>query len=254
MMRFLPFGLFVALLLCISQAEARDAKSVVASKRLIAATEGSFPPFNFSKDGKLTGFEIELTELLAKQMGLSLEWKTMGFDSLLIAVNQDKADLAIASHGITPEREKAVSFSDPHYCTGAVIVSLPGGPKVRGDLAGKKVGVQLGTTYLTSLRSIPGIADVKSFPKDTDALMALKNGKIDAWVTDLFVALEAKKKVTDAKIEINQPVFEERIAIAVQKENKDFLALINGALKEILKNGQYAKLSTQYFGRDIRCR
>jgi polar amino acid transport system substrate-binding protein len=84
--------------------------------------------------------------------------------------------------------------------------------------------------------------------------LALKNNKIDAWVTDLFVALEAKKKVVDAKIEINQPIFEERIAIALKKDNKDLLSLINGALKEILKNGQYAKLSTQYFGRDIRCR
>ncbi len=253
MKNYLRFG-SLALLVFLQMAEARDAKTVLASKKLIASTEGAFPPFNYSKEGKLTGFEIELTELLAKKMGLALEWKTMSFDSLLIAVSQDKADLAIASHGITPEREKAVTFSDPHFCTGAVIVSLPGGPKVRGDLAGKKVGVQIGTTFLTSLRTIPGIAEVKSFPKDTDALMALKSNKIDAWVTDLFVALEAKKKVIDAKIEINQPIFEERIAIAVQKDNKDLLALINGALKEILKNGEYAKLSTQYFGRDIRCR
>jgi polar amino acid transport system substrate-binding protein len=253
MMKPLYWGL-LCLVLGSNAVSARDFSTIQSSKTLIAATEGSFPPFNYSKEGKLTGFEIELTDLIAQQMGLKLEWKTMGFDSLIIGVSQNKADIAIASHGITPEREKAVDFTAPHYCTGAVIVALPGGPRVRGDLAGKKVGVQLGTTYLTSLRSIPGISDVKSFPKDTDAMLALKNKKIDAWVTDLFVALEAKKKNPETKIEINQPVFEERIGIVIQKGNVALKNAIDGALKELLRNGKYAKLSTDYFGRDIRCR
>lgn len=77
---------------------------------------------------KLTGFEVTLAEALAKELGLKVEWTTQPFDNLLIGLQQDRYDFVIASHGITPQRAKAVDFSNPHYCTGARLSPSPAAP------------------------------------------------------------------------------------------------------------------------------
>jgi len=130
---------------------ARPLPDIQKSGKLLAATEGAFAPFNHFEGSKLTGFEVELAEMVAKKMGLAIEWKTIGFDALLTGLGKDRWDLVIASHGITEERAKAVSFMAPHYCSGGLIVAKD--PKIRTgkDLAGKVVAVQTGTTYLDNV-------------------------------------------------------------------------------------------------------
>ncbi len=196
---------------------------------------------------------MELGDAVAKQLGLKVEWITQPFDNLLIGLNQDRYDFVIASHGITPERAKAVDFSDPHYCTGGAVVSKPGGPKTAADLAGKVVAVQVGTTYLENVKKIGGVKDVKTFPKDTDAQAALMAGRADAWVSDKFLGLDAIKTMK-GKLVQGDLLFQEKIAMAVKKGNEGLLKELNASLSKLENNGAYAKLSGQYFGQDIRCR
>ena len=133
-----------ALALLGSTAQARTWADIQKSGTIKIATEGAFPPFNLMKGKTPTGFEVELAEVLAKQLGLKVQWTIQPFDSLLIGLNQDRYDFVIASHGITPERQKAVDFSNPHYCTGGAIVTRPGGPLTAKALSGKSVAVQVG--------------------------------------------------------------------------------------------------------------
>src|SRR5690242_5531970 len=104
-----------ALLAATQAAQARSLDEIRKSGTLIVASEGKFAPFNFVDGGKLTGFEIDIAEAVAKKMGLKVEWKTMGFDGLLVGLGQDRWDMVIASHGITEERSRAVTFATPHY-------------------------------------------------------------------------------------------------------------------------------------------
>src|SRR5437870_2063227 len=85
------------------------------------ATEGVAPPFNFYQGKVLTGFEVEIANEVAHRMGRKPEWLTFPFNSLLIGLGQERYDFTAASHTITEERAKAVDFSHPHYCTGAVV-------------------------------------------------------------------------------------------------------------------------------------
>src|SRR3954467_8024508 len=133
---------------------ARPLDAVRKSGKLVAATEGAFTPFNYFDGAKLTGFEVEVAELLAKKMGLAIEWKTVGFDALLTGLAQDRWDLVIASHGITEERAKAVTFMSPHYCSGGMIVARDASIKTAKNLAGKSVAVQTGTTYLENVQKL----------------------------------------------------------------------------------------------------
>src|SRR3546814_1785870 len=98
------------------------------------ATEGAYPPFNYFQGSKLTGFEVELGNAIAKKMGLKVEWLTVSFTNLASGLSTDRWDVVIASFAITNERAQAVSFTQPHYCSGAVIVSRNVSIKTSSDL------------------------------------------------------------------------------------------------------------------------
>lgn len=244
----------LALLLLASFAQARPFAAVKESGTLRIATEGAFKPFNYyDEHNQLRGFEVDLGNAIAKQLGLKAQWTVQPFESLLIGLNQDRYDLVIASHAITPERLKAVDFSNPHYCTGGAIMTLPGGPKTVADLQGKSVGVQVGTTYLSHMNRMSGLGAVKTFPKDSDAQAALMTRRVDAWITDRFMGLNAVK-TQGGKLTQGALVFQERNGMALQKGNGSLRQQVNAALAALQKNGTYARLSQQYFGQDIRCR
>jgi polar amino acid transport system substrate-binding protein len=253
-LRWLVCSFNVLVLLTASVAMARDLAEVKKSGLLIAGTEGSYPPFNFFKGSILTGFEIDLTEALAKRLGVALEWRALGFDSLLPALNQDRFDLAAASFGITPERQKAVDFSDPYYCSGGQIVAKPGGPRTAADLAGKVVAVQIGTTYAAAVKKVSAVREMKTFPRDTDAQQNLTSGRVDAWVTDRFVIADLLSKNPDLPLQRGELLFIERIAFAVKKGNRELRAATNKALADVLADGTYKAISEKYFKEDIRCR
>ncbi|MBB6098039.1 polar amino acid transport system substrate-binding protein [Deinobacterium chartae] len=246
-------ALLVCLALC-ATASARPLEAIRSAGTIKIATEGAFPPFNYYEGKKLTGFEVELGNALAKELGLKVEWVTQPFDNLLIGLGQNRFDFVIASHGVTEERAKAVNFTNPHYCTGGVIVSKKGGPKTAAALRGKTVAVQVGTSYLENVRKVAGTKEVKTFPKDTDALQNLLAGRSDAWVSDKFVAIDAIKANTRVGLQQGDMLFQEKIAMAVAKGNTSLQGALNDALKKVQANGTYAKISKKYFDQDIRCK
>jgi polar amino acid transport system substrate-binding protein len=246
--------LLATLALVAATALARPLPEIRKSGKLLVATEGAFAPFNHFEGSKLTGFEVELAELVAKKMGLAIEWKTLGFDALLTGLGQDRWDVVIASHGITEERARAVSFMAPHYCSGGLIVSKD--PKISAakDLAGRTVAVQTGTSYLENVRKVSAVKEVKNFPGDGDARAALVTGRVDAWVSDRFVALETLRKNPGLKLHAGELLFTERIAAAAAKGNAPLVQAWNQGLAAILADGSYAQLSKRYFGEDVRCK
>jgi len=246
--------LAVVLAFAAVRADARTFDEIKKDGKIIVATEGAFPPFNFFRGPTLAGFEIDLAEAMAKKMGVGIEWRALSFDALLAGLRQDRWDLVIASFGITEERAKAVTFTNPHYCSGGIIVAKDPGIRTAKDLAGKIVAVQTGTTYLEHVQKIPGVKEVKNFPKDTDARAALAGGRVDAWVSDRFVVKTAVESNAGSGLKVGDFVFVERIASAIKKGNTSLEAAYDKALDEILADGTYAAFSKKYMGEDIRCK
>jgi polar amino acid transport system substrate-binding protein len=235
-------------------AHARPLDEVKKSGTMIVATEGQYAPFNYFQGSKLSGFEIELAELAAKKMGVAIEWKALSFDALLAGLRQDRWDLVIASHGITPEREKAVTFANPHYCSGGVIVATDPVIHTVPSLRDKVVAVQVGTTYLQHVQQLGLAKEVKTFPQDTDARSALITHRVDAWVTDRFVAKLALDANPSSGMHLGDYVFVERIAAAVAKGNTSLVQAYNQALAQVMADGSYEALSKKYFNEDVRCK
>ena len=240
-------------LLAAGAVQARAIQDIRKSGTLVIATEGKFAPFNFVDNGKITGFEVDVANAVAAKMGLKVDWKMMGFDGLLIGLQQDRWDLVIASHGVTEERAKAVTFADPHYCTGGVIISKDGAIRSARDLTGKVVAVQTGTTYYDAAKKLP-VKDVKNFPQDNSARAALEAGHVDAWVTDKFVGKASLAATPGTPLKEGDFIFTEKIAAAVSKGNAGLVGDFDKALAAVMADGTYAAISKKWFNEDIRCK
>lgn len=234
--------------------QARDWNVIKDSGTIIVATEGAFAPFNYFEGTKLTGYEVEVAEALVKKLGLKLEWKVTPFDAQVAAVRQDRFDFAIASHGYTAERAKAVDFALPHYCTGGLIAAKKEGPLTVSSLKGKTVGVQLATSYFDAAKKITGIKEVKTYKADPEAFAALKANKIDAWISDKFTVMETLEKNKDAGLTTGEQVFVEKVSLIMKKNNKSLMDKVNQALTELIKDGTIPAISKKYFNSDITCR
>jgi polar amino acid transport system substrate-binding protein len=247
---------FTAMLLCLVAftVQARTFEEIKKDGKIIIATEGAYPPFNYFKGSTLTGFEIELGEELGKKLGVKVQWKTLAYDALLAGLRQDRWDVVIAGVTITDERAKAVTFTDPHWCSGGVVVARDPAIKNGRDLAGKVVAVQTGTTYYHNVKKIDGVKEVRNFPQDTDARSALMSRRVDAWVADKFVAKSALASNPSAGLNLGELLWVERNAPVVAKGNTSLAQAINKALAELHADGTYAALSQKYLKEDVACR
>jgi len=256
-MRFLTklLSAVVPLSLVISApVHARDWNVIKDSGTIIAATEGAFYPFNYFEGSKLTGYEVDVAEAVAKKLGLKLEWRVVSFDAQLASIRQDRFDFAIASHGFTEERAKAVDFASPHYCTGGQIAAPKDGALTAAALNGKTVGVQLATSYYDNAKKIPGLKELKTYKADPEVFSALKAKKIDAWISDKWLINATLEKNPDAGITAGEQLFVERVSAIVRKNNKEFVDKYNQALADLIKDGSIAAISQKYFKADITCR
>ncbi|NSL56105.1 ABC transporter substrate-binding protein [Uliginosibacterium aquaticum] len=247
------FALALGLVCAATGVQARDWAAVKQSGTLIAASEGAYPPFNYFQGSRLTGYEIDVMEAVAKKLGLKLEWRALAFDALIASIRQDRFDVAIASHGYTEERAKSVDFTTPHYCSGGQIVAKAGGPLKATELTGKTLGVQLATTYAEAAKKVSGAKEVKTYPKDTDALQALLGGRVDAWITDRFVAKNALAKNSAEGIKGGDMVFVERVSMIHRKGNNELHEQLNKGLAAIKADGTLKAISEKYFQEDISC-
>lgn len=232
---------------------ARDLAEIHETGKIVIATEAYFAPFAFYQGDKLTGFEVDIANAMAAQMKLKPEWVNIGFDALLVGLQQDRWDWVVASMTPTPEREKAATWVEPHYCSGMVAVGKPEAV-TRDGMKGKRAAAQTGSVYVDRANRLGIFSSVTNYPQDTNARMAMMTGRADIWLTDSLVALQAAKATPDAGVAISPLLVQERIASAVKKGRDDLARALSQALAQIIADGTYAQISNRWFGADISCK
>lgn len=248
----------ITLLLCsffYTSVYARNLDEIKKSGILKAAVDGNTPGFNYYSNGVLTGLEVDLAETIAKRMGLKIEWTVQPFNTLLIALRQDRFDLIAGSHTITPQRSQLVDFIIPHYCNGANIVTKAGGPRTAAELKDKNVSVAVGTVYYDKLTTIPGIKKIMTVPSEIDGFTALLHDRSDAWVTEKPMAISViNASPRKSELIIGDEILYQTNAMAIAKGNTDLQSAINKAMQEIIQDGTYATLMKKYFDENICCK
>lgn len=162
---------------------------------LTVGSDIPFPPFEFGKPPDYDGFDIDLVNAIADQLGLKVVYEDTSFDTIFTDVAQGKFDLVASASTITPEREKQVNFSDPYYEAEQALV-VPDGSDITSveDLDGKTVGAQDGTTGETYANDETNAAEVRGFPNGPAAIAAVENGQVEATIIDQPVAQDAIDK------------------------------------------------------------
>lgn len=226
--------------------------AVIKPGTLTVCSDVPYPPFeDFDKTAAsgFKGFDIDIDQAIADGLKLKLVVKDSSFDGLQSgqALNAGQCDLASSAMTITEERKKNIDFSDSYYDSKQSLLVPTGSPiKKIADLAGKKVGVQQGTTGKSyTEKNAPKTASVVSFPSDAEMYQAIQAGQVDALLQDLPVNLEHTKK--GKFVIVQQYDTDESYGLALKKGNAALLKDVNAQLAELKSSGEYKKLYDKYF-------
>lgn len=161
---------------------------------IVYCVDTTYPPAESIVNGKPTGYDIDIANAIAKQLGSTAQIKTTGFTVIIPALKQKKCNAIISSMTITPDRAKQVNFV-PYVNVGAFLMVKKGNPSHITNLAslsGKAAAVESATTELAGLQAENKILKnqgkpqitIKSYPADTSAAAAIQAGKVDAYFAD----------------------------------------------------------------------
>ena len=230
--------------------------TTIEEGKLIMSTNAQFPPYEMVADGEGfngTGFEgidVEIASAIADKLGLELQIDDMEFDSALLAVQNNTADVMLAGLSYSEERDEVVDFTDS-YATGVQVVIVKDGSDVTMDNLGEKmIGTQAGTTGWAYASDTPenggyGEDHVNGYDSGALAVQALLNGQIDAVIIDEapakeFVAANEGLTILPGNWK------EEQYCAAVDEGNEALLNAINNALVEMIEDGTVQEILDKY--------
>lgn len=231
---------------------------------LTVYTNAEFPPFEYLADNKPVGVDMQIAQAIADELGKKLVIKNVKFDTILSSISSGKGDLGIAGITVTPERAESVDFS-VNYATSTQYIVMKKDAEIKTieDLAGLKIGVQLGTTgdFIISDEisgtedeetgeHIKGVlegtgATVTQYNSAADAAVNMDSGKVDVVVIDMLPAEIVAGQYDNFKaIELvyaDGSKTDESYAVAVKKGNKELLDTVNKVINRLIEEGKIDK-------------
>lgn len=238
MLRFLLLSLLLPLCAC------------SRGDKLIIGTDATYPPFEFvDENGQMAGVDIEIGKEIGKALGREVEFKNINFDGLQTALLTGSIDLVISSVSATPERRKAVDFSDPYVRTGLSVLVAKSSPVMKsGDLQapGRKIVVRLGTTGETWARENLKNAEIKALDNDTSCVMEVVNANVDAWVYDQISIMNHHLRHQETTRALLAPLREEFWAVALRQGQDEMRTRINEVLNRMKSDGSFQRLAGRY--------
>lgn len=229
-----------------------SAVGIATAGSITVACDTSFPPFEFKDPatGKHTGFDVELWQAIAKEIGVEYDLQPMDFNGIIPGLQSNQIDVGIAGITIKPSREKVVDFSDPYYNAGLLILVKADNEDVKDikDLKGKVVATKLGTTSADFVKANAQASDVKLFPNNDAMFMELMSGGADAVMFDSPVVSNFMRTAGKGQVKVVGPIYQgQSYGIAFPKGSK-LVAKVNAAIKTLRENGTYHDLYVKWFG------
>ncbi|AHG86839.1 ABC transporter arginine-binding protein [Bibersteinia trehalosi USDA-ARS-USMARC-190] len=214
------------------------------AQEITFAMEPSYPPFELTNEkGEIVGFDVDVANAICKEIGATCHFKSQAFDALIPSLIKGRGgfDAAISAIDITEARAKQVAFTDAYYESSASFIAVKD-KNVSLETA-KKVGVQNGTTYQQYVNNETKQYAASSYNSLQDAVLDLKNGRIDIIFGDTDVLRDmfeknpelgfVGEKVTDKKY------FNNGLGIAVNKSKTELVESLNKGIKAIKESGEY---------------
>jgi len=254
------FGVLLSVLLTLvsitgcGSAKDSDKSLTVISGKLSVGLEIGYPPMEyFAEDGATPiGFDVELSQALADEMGLELNLVDTAWDGIFAGVDAKKYDVIISTVSYTEDRDANYLLSKPYIANAPVLV-VPNESEIASieDLEGKVIAVQMETTadYIIQDYVAKGLGtDLRQYEKVINAFDELKAGRADAVCTDSVVAaFYLGDEATNYKTVWQAPE-SEPIVMCVKKDNTALKDELEKSLDTLKENGKLSEIAVKYFG------
>ncbi len=237
--------------------------TVKKSGTVRVATDVPYAPFEmFAKEGdsELTGLDYDLGQALGARLGVRFAFTPQKFDGIVPAIQAGKFDAAMSAITDNKERQQVVDFVDYSQSGSGILVAKGNPHKIAtlDDLCGRKAAVQAATNQLKLLKAHQQEcggreAEIQTFPKDSDAQLALRSGKVDAevltkpaagWTAKTADAGKAFDLVEDAEAPGGYNASPNGIAIS--KKLPQLTDAVQKALQSLIDDGTVKKIFAQY--------
>ncbi len=229
-------------------------QDIKARGQLIAGVRTDFPPFGFvDKLGTHMGLDVDIANFLAKEaLG---EGRKVGFVTVIAAnrisfLTSGKVDILAASMSITEERKKVIDFSIPYFLSGHLILVHKDSRIARyQDLAGRKVATVKETTGDRAIHQLVPTAERVHFQRNGEALQALKERRVEAFVQDDVLIYNLLQQNPDLKVVNEKPFRPAPYGLGVRKGDPEWLEFVNATLTKMRKTGEHKRLLRKWFGK-----
>jgi len=233
-----------------AQQPAQESTLDVVKKRgvLIAGLRKDLPPIAFvDKQGQWVGFEVELSELIAKKLGVKLQRVEAGASTRIPLLVNGNIDYVMNGMIPSAERAKVIDFSMPYLFYSQKILTKKGSGIIGvNSLAGKKLGVTQGSLEAALIAILQPKAEFVFFQEWPQTVLALKNGKVDAVSTTDFI-LKAMAG-GDPNLEIlDDSLGWFPMMMGVRQNDSKWRLALDQAINEVWADGSYLQIYEKYF-------
>ena len=217
---------------------------------------GTNAPFTYhEKDGKLTGYDVEVTRAVAEKLGVQVEFKETPWDAMMAGLKAGRFDIVANQVALTsPERQAMFDKATPYSWSGKMLVARADHADVAKleDIKGKKTAVMLASNYDEVAKKMG--ADLVHTDTMAQGLLIVQQKRAEFTLNDELSLLDYLKKDPNSGLKSvwRTPATEKLGAgLVINKGNDEALAKINGAMEELKKDGTLKKLGEQFFGEDV---
>ena len=227
-----------------------DAKS----DTLVVATEGTYAPFTYQANGKLTGYDIDVIKAVAKEAGLTLKFKQTQWDSIFAGVDSGRFDLVANEVTVNPERKAKYLLSEPYSISTGVLVVRKDNATVKSfdDVKGKTAAQSLTSNWAAEAEKLG--ANIQSVAEWDLAASNIVSGRVDLAINDKLAVLDYLKKNPNAPLKIvaTSPNVQTQVfVLSKSAAHEADLKKIDEALATLKADGTIAAIGKKYFGADI---
>jgi len=219
------------------------------AKDLVVGCDTNFMPFEFKKDGKYVGFDIDLWDAIAKDLGLKYKLMPMDFNGLIPALQTGNIDAAIAGMTIKSKREEVVDFAHPYYDSGLFLLVRSDNTTIKGveDLSDKVVATKLGTTSADFIKGYK-TKDIKLFPNIVGAYMELGTKGADAVIFDSPAVMYYAKTEGAGAVKVVGPLYQGQPYGIAFPQGSELREKVSITILKFMEDGTYNKIYKKWFG------
>ncbi|SED76417.1 transporter substrate-binding domain-containing protein [Ruania alba] len=217
----------------------------------VVVSDTSFVPFEFEEDGEYVGFDIDIINAIADEVGFEVDLQTTNFDGIIPGLQTGSFDIAIAGITITEEREEVIDFTSPYYQSGLRIGVPADNTDIQGvdDLEGLTIATRLGSTSANYIEENIEGATANTYEQLDQAYLSVEGGGSDAVLYDAPNVEYYIQTTGEGTLKIVGELLEAQdYGIAVSAGNEELVEAMNEALAGMIEDGTYTEIYESWFG------